>query len=56
MVELMNGIDQGYSPLPNFVDGVRNQAILEAVQESARTKQWVSLADVFKKAEHSVKS
>lgn len=56
MVELMNGIDQGYSPLPNFVDGVRNQAILEAVQESAQTKQWVTLSDVFKRAEPSVKS
>ncbi|WP_090236765.1 Gfo/Idh/MocA family protein [Fictibacillus solisalsi] len=55
MVELMDGIDKGYSPLPNFADGVRNQAILEAVQESDRTKQWVSLSDVFEKAERTIK-
>ncbi|MFD2215632.1 Gfo/Idh/MocA family protein [Metabacillus endolithicus] len=46
LVELLNGIDKGYNPSPNFIDGVKNQAILEAVEQSARTKQWVSLNEM----------
>ncbi len=40
MVELMNGIDKGYSPQPNFEDGVRNQLVLEAVERSVQTGKW----------------
>lgn len=53
IVELLNGVDKGYSPLPNFTDGVRNQAVLEAVEQSSRTKQWVSIADLLQKSEQS---
>jgi predicted dehydrogenase len=43
MVELMNGISRGYSPEPNFEDGVRNQLVLDAVEKSVKTRQWVKL-------------
>jgi predicted dehydrogenase len=43
--ELMTGIARGYSPAPTFEDGVRNQAVLEAVSESAATGQWVKVAE-----------
>lgn len=45
MVELLNGIDKGFSPSPNFVDGVRNQAVLEAVDQSSRMKSWVPVSE-----------
>ncbi|PGY11933.1 Gfo/Idh/MocA family protein [Bacillus sp. AFS031507] len=40
MSDLMDGITNGYSPSPNFVDGVRNQAVLDAVEKSANSRQW----------------
>lgn len=40
--DLMNGIVAGQSPDPTFEDGVRCQAVLEAVEQSASSKQWVS--------------
>lgn len=43
--ELMNGISKGYSPQPNFEDGVRNQAVLEAVEESVKTRSWVQVPE-----------
>lgn len=45
--EMMNGIAAGRSPQPNFVDGVRNQAVLEAVERSVQTRGWVSVSDVL---------
>lgn len=39
--ELMRGIAGGYSPAPNFEDGVRNQLVLEAVERSHRERCWV---------------
>ncbi|PFI60735.1 dehydrogenase [Priestia megaterium] len=53
MVELLNGVDKGYSPSPNFIDGVRNQAVLEAVEQSSYTKQWISISDLLQKSEQS---
>ncbi len=41
--ELMNGIAAGRSPHPNFEDGVRNQAVLEAVSQSSSSGQWVKV-------------
>jgi predicted dehydrogenase len=48
MVALMDGIAKGYSPVPNFEDGVKNQAVLAAVEQSANTKQWVELSEIYK--------
>ncbi|MCJ7839521.1 Gfo/Idh/MocA family oxidoreductase [Lederbergia sp. NSJ-179] len=50
--ELLSGIGQGYSPSPNFYDGVKNQAVLEAVEQSSRTKQWVSIEDIVQNLEN----
>ncbi|KKI90612.1 dehydrogenase [Bacillus sp. SA1-12] len=49
IVELLNGIHNGYSPSPNFEDGVKNQAILEAVERSSETRKWLTIADLLKK-------
>ncbi|MGC4377558.1 Gfo/Idh/MocA family oxidoreductase [Fictibacillus sp. Mic-4] len=43
---LMDGINKGYSPEPNFEDGAKNQAVLEAVEKSAETKRWVSVKEI----------
>ncbi len=51
VVELLNGIEQGYSPSPNFYDGVKNQAVLEAVEQSSQTKQWINIPDVIQNLE-----
>ena len=40
--DLLNGINKGVSPDPTFDDGVRCQAILDAIEKSAGSKQWVS--------------
>lgn len=41
--ELMRGIAGGFSPAPNFADGYRNQLVLDAVERSAATGQWVTI-------------
>ncbi|RKN62003.1 Gfo/Idh/MocA family protein [Paenibacillus ginsengarvi] len=43
MHELMRGIAGNFSPEPNFADGYRNQLVLDAVERSALTKQWVTI-------------
>ncbi len=40
--DLMVGIHEGVSPNPTFEDGVRCQAVLDAIEKSAGSKQWVS--------------
>ncbi len=47
LVEMMNGISKGFSPSPNFEDGLRNQIVLEAVEQSVRTGKWVKTSDVL---------
>jgi predicted dehydrogenase len=54
MVELMNGIAKGYSPVPNFEDGVINQAVLTAVEQSANTKKWVEISEIYKPKENLI--
>jgi predicted dehydrogenase len=39
--DLLNGIAEGVAPAPTFDDGLRCQAVLEAVERSAGSKQWV---------------
>ncbi|HWO96541.1 MAG TPA: Gfo/Idh/MocA family oxidoreductase [Bacillus sp. (in: firmicutes)] len=46
MTELMKGIAGGYSPSPNFEDGLRNQIVLEAVEKSVQSNQWVKIQDI----------
>lgn len=39
--DLLNGIATGVTPRASFDDGVRCQAVLEAVEQSAGSRQWV---------------
>ncbi|MGY0691437.1 Gfo/Idh/MocA family protein [Virgibacillus sp. FSP13] len=41
--EFLNGIASGTQPEPNFEDGIRNQKVLEAVEKSAKSKQWENI-------------
>uniref|UniRef100_UPI00071DFFF0 Gfo/Idh/MocA family protein n=1 Tax=Gracilibacillus massiliensis TaxID=1564956 RepID=UPI00071DFFF0 len=41
--EFFRGIHGNYQPSPNFVDGVRNQKVLEAVEKSAKERRWIEL-------------
>ncbi|MEW9668118.1 Gfo/Idh/MocA family protein [Ammoniphilus sp. 3BR4] len=47
MNELMKGIAENKQVSPSFEDGVRNQAVLEAVEISSNTKQWVKITDLL---------
>ncbi|PTM57904.1 Gfo/Idh/MocA family protein [Desmospora activa] len=42
--QMMDGIAAGYNPQPNFEDGVKNQAVLAAVEESVQTRSWVHVS------------
>lgn len=48
LYELMNSITTGKNSSPTFEDGVRNQAVLEAVEKSAETGNWVSVSALLK--------
>jgi predicted dehydrogenase len=41
--DLLEAMADGRAPRPNFEDGVRNQAVLEAMQRAARTRRWVTV-------------
>jgi predicted dehydrogenase len=40
--DLLDGIAAGESPAPTFEDGYRCQAVLDAVQRSAESRQWTT--------------
>ena len=40
MYDLMDGIAAGTSPVPTFEDGYRCQAVLDAVERSAESREW----------------
>lgn len=42
---LMNGIATGKNPAPSFVDGLKCQAVLEAVEKSAESEAWVKIKE-----------
>ena len=42
---LMNGIAAKKSPTPNFYDGLKCQAVLEAVEQSAESEKWVKVKE-----------
>ena len=39
----MNAVVDGKSVQPTFEDGLRNEQVLEAVEASAKTRQWIKL-------------
>ncbi len=45
VVELLTAINQGRPAQPSFHDGLRAQAVLEAVQASFRGKRWVEVSN-----------
>ena len=42
--DFMKGMAKGRSPRPDFEDGLRNQRVLDAIERSATTGQWMKLA------------
>jgi predicted dehydrogenase len=46
MLELSNAIEEGRQPVPNFHDGVKCQAVLEAVERSIDERRWVDLSEM----------
>jgi predicted dehydrogenase len=40
VVELLQALSEGRNPEPSFVDGVRAQAVLEAVLLSQGSRHW----------------
>lgn len=43
--EFLQGVAGDYQPSPNFEDGVKNQAVLEAVEQSATSRAWIEVSD-----------
>jgi predicted dehydrogenase len=46
MLELSNAIEEGRQPEPNFRDGVKCQAVLEAVERSIDERRWVDISEM----------
>jgi len=46
ILELANAISEGRQPVPNFADGVKCQAVLEAVDKSIAERRWVQLSEM----------
>jgi len=46
VLELMNAIDEKRQPVPNFHDGVKCQAVLEAVDRSIDERRWVAISEM----------
>lgn len=42
--DFLNAIAEGGKVMPDFADGVKTQAVLEAVKESIKTKTWENLS------------
>lgn len=42
--DFVNAVVDGKSPRPDFEDGLTNQRVLDAIERSANTGQWVKLA------------
>jgi predicted dehydrogenase len=47
IADFVNGVVHGKSIQPTFEDGMRNQRVLEAVEESAKTRQWVMVLGFY---------
>lgn len=46
MLELSNAVAEGRQPEPNFNDGVKCQAVLEAVERSIEERRWVQISEM----------
>jgi predicted dehydrogenase len=45
MADLFKAISAGTQFTPDFEDGYRNQVVLDAVEKSADSRQWVSISE-----------
>jgi len=45
-LEMMQALREDRQPTPNFVDGVKCQQVLEAVDVSIKNRQWTKVADL----------
>lgn len=45
--ELMRALEEDRQPVPNFVDGVKCQEVLEAVDLSIAERRWVDLSELW---------
>jgi len=43
IADFVNAVVDGKSVQPTFEDGLKNQRVLEAVEESARSHEWVKV-------------
>ncbi len=43
IADFVNAVVAGKSVQPTFEDGMKNQRVLEAVEESAKSRQWVAI-------------
>jgi len=41
--EMLTAVAEGRQPVPGFTDGVKCQAVLEAVEESAKSRKWTAV-------------
>jgi hypothetical protein len=41
--DLLEGMADDDQPAPSFVDGVRNQRVLAAIERASRTRRWVNV-------------
>jgi predicted dehydrogenase len=42
--DFLKAVSEGKSPRPDFEDGLQNQRVLEAIEKSANSGQWVKIA------------
>jgi predicted dehydrogenase len=41
--DFLKAVAEGTSPRPDFEDGLKNQRVLEAIERSSATRQWIKL-------------
>ncbi len=41
--DILNSIAKNKMPEPNFIDGIRCQEVLDAVEESIKQKKWIKV-------------
>lgn len=46
VADLLDAIGKDQMPCPSFDDGVKNQAVLEAITKAAQTRQWEEVPEV----------
>ena len=41
--DFLNAVEAGKSPRPDFGDGLRNQRVLDAIEKSSNSGQWIKI-------------